>query len=361
MGNLTDDLKLQLIRPEDFYSQNNIEVKANCHVNAIDRKLKTVSTDSETIPYDKLILATGSIHHSPAIEGIDHPKVFNLRTTADARLIHKAAKTSSKVAIIGAGFIGLEVAASLSKQNKDVTVIELADRVLSRVTSPEISSYFKNLHESNGVNLILNESVKSIKDIDEKLILECTSSNLIEADFIVLGTGAAANSALAEAAGLDVANGVLVNQSNQTSDPDIYAMGDCCNQYHPIYKQNLRLESVQNAVDQAKVVAASLTNQLIPQPTIPWFWSDQFEVKLQIVGIANGYDDSVCRGVPELGQSFSIWYFKGNQLLAVDAINDPMSYVTATKLIKLGKCPDKSIIADSTIPTKELLSMVKEA
>ena len=355
----TRNHELTLIRPEAFFEDNGIEVLSATRAERIDRQNKTIIADGREIAYGKLVLATGSLHCRPPVSGVDHPRVFNLRTAEEASRIRDIAAKSSRAVIIGAGFIGLEVAASLRKLGLEVTVLELAPRVLARVTSPEVSNYFARLHRANGVDLRTGVSASAIVESGAELQVQCSDGDTIAGDFVVLGAGAVANASLAADAGLEVDNGVRVNGFNCTSDPDIYAIGDCCNQFHPLYQRNFRLESVQNAMDQAKTVAAALNGNPVAHQALPWFWSDQYDVKIQIAGMSADYDTVVIRGNPDADASFSAWYFKDGRFLAVDAINDSVAYAVGTKLLKAGKQPDPASITDISIETKHILNTTK--
>ncbi|KAA1261111.1 Rhodocoxin reductase [Rubripirellula obstinata] len=351
---------LQFIRPENFYRENSIEMRLGKRVESIDRQAKQVCLGGETIPYDVLALATGSTHRRPPIPGIDHPDVLTLQTAAQADVIRDRIRSDRCVVVIGAGFIGLEFAASLRKLGVRVAVLERMERVLSRVTSLDVSRFFEAMHRHHGVELHTSVNVTAVDEVEGRLVVRTENGSDFTADFVVVGAGAAPNDQLARQAGLDVDNGVRVNEYNQTSDPDIYAMGDCCNQFHPIYSAQLRIESVQNALDQAKTVAASILGKPVKQNTMPWFWSDQYDVKLQIAGVSTGFDQCLIRGSAKLGESFSAWYLKQGRLLAVDAINDARAYAVAGKLIPTGMCPRLELITDTNITPKELLQSAKE-
>ena len=347
---------VQLIRPSSFYSDHTIELLTGERVTRIDRESQTVHTATHSIPYDRLVLCTGSTHITPPIEGIDHPYCFQLRTAEDAAAVRSQLAAATRCVVIGAGFIGLEVAASLRKQGLDVTVLELAPRVLARVTSPGISTYFEALHRERGVAIQTGVSVTAIREIDQHLEVVTASGATFQGDFVVLGVGAQSDSHLAEAAGIDVDNGVLVNPFNQTSDPNIYALGDCCR----MRSSSLRLESVQNAVDQARTVAKALVGNPTAHDALPWFWSDQYDVKLQTAGLSAGYDQVVLRGTDTPGHAFSAWYFREGRFIAVDAVNDSIAYAVAGKLLKGDLHPDPAWIADPAIETKTLLKKAKE-
>lgn len=352
---------LQSIRPESFYSEHSIELLLGCRVESIDREARQVGLGDRTITYDVLTLATGSKHNRPPIPGIDHSNVFTLQTAEQADVIREEIQPDSSVVVIGAGFIGLEVAASLRKLGVNVSVLERMDRVLSRVTSPQVSGYFDAMHRQHGVDLRTGVSVLSIDEVEGRMVVQTESGDKFNADFVVVGAGAAPNAQLANDAGLTVENGIAVDEFNRTSDPNIYAMGDCCNQFRPLYNTSLRLESVQNAVDQAKTVAAAIAGKPEPHNALPWFWSDQYDVKFQTAGISTGYGQCLIRGELQPGESFSVWYLKDGRLIAVDAVNDSRSYAVASKVIPAGQCPDHALIADPSVSPKELLQSARES
>ncbi len=347
---------LQLIRPSDFYARQQIELRLGQTVRSIDRATRTIEIDQTKLPYDTLVLATGSVNRRPSIIGIEHPRVLSLRTAEDAVALRTRVRDTQRAAIIGAGFIGLEIASSLRKIGREITVLEMANHALSRVTSPVVSTFFESLHRSHGVDLRTNVSVSKIQDEDGRLTLFAADESVVcRADLVVIGAGARPNDDLARLAGLDVKNGILVDEHNRTSDPAIYAIGDCCNQFHPMYQTRLRLESVQNATNQAKAVAAAICQLPTPPATLPWFWSDQYDVKLQIAGISAGYDQCIIRGHPEPGSSFSAWYLKHGRLIAVDAINDARAYVVAGKLILRSARPAPDDLADPNRDLRDFL------
>ncbi len=350
-----------LIRSANFYASKGITTLTSTSVEGINRKAKTVQIGSRHLSYDVLVQCTGSVHCLPPIAGTNNPGVYTLRTAVDAAAIRECARPGATAVIIGAGFIGLEVAASLRKQDIKVTVLELAPRVLARTTPPELSTFFELLHRQHGVHLQTGVAVCEICKTADGLMVMTRDSQSFPADIVVLGTGAVANTALASQAGLAVDNGILVDSSNRSSDPAIYALGDCCTQMHPIYQQRLRLESVQNAVDQAKNAASAITGRPVPPAPVPWFWSDQYDIKYQIAGVSSGYDELIIRGRVALGQSFSAWHFHQGRLLAVDAINDPTAFAVAGKLIAAGRSPAPAMICNSTISLRTILTTTLES
>jgi len=280
--------------------------------------------------------------------------IYPLRSAADVEQIRGALSesTTKRVVIIGGGYIGLETAASLTKIGAKVKVIEREDRVLARVTTPEMSTFFTKLHTDHGVDVLTGQSVTQITNDDDALSVICNDGSVQPADVIILGVGVRVNTELAEAAGLDVANGIRVDHTAATNDDSIFAIGDCALHHNPHYDSDVRLESVQNAVDQAKIAAGAICGKEVNYDSIPWFWSDQYDLKLQIVGLSTGYDRALLRKEAGDGIKFSIWYFAGDRLLAVDAINNARAYVIGTKLIKSGQLIDFEKLADPEVVLK---------
>ena len=332
------------------YEQDNIELRLGASVTSIDRERKTATLAAgETLSYDHLVLATGATPFLPPLPGIDSPKVFPLRTAADAQAIHRAfaASAQQRVVIVGGGYIGLEAAASLRKLGGTVTVIEREDRILARVTAPELSTFFTELHEKQGVRIVTSRSVSAITEAAGELTVACADGSAFSADLVIVGVGVRFNTGLAAACGLTTSTGIHVDEYCRTDDPNVYAIGDCTRFRHPRYERELHLESVQNAVDQSKVVAANICGQPTTYDSLPWFWSDQYDVKLQIVGLSTGYDQLVVRAEDTAaGYQRSYWYFCAGELLAVDAVNNARAYMLGTKLLKAGQQPDPAKLAD---------------
>ncbi len=336
-----------LIRPEKVYNDANIEVRLSTRVDSINRDAKTVTLgNGEVLAYEKLVLATGARVRRLPIEGADLNGVFYLRDTRDVRAIKAQVSAGKKAVIIGGGYIGLETAASLRKKGMEVTVLEAMDRILQRVTAPVMSDFYRRIHSEEGVNIVEQEMASEIIANEDGLSVKAKSGASYDADMVIIGIGVIPNTELAEAAGLEVGNGILVNEFAQTSDPDIYAAGDVTWHYNPIYDTHLRLESVPNATEQAKTVALHITGKPKPYNSLPWFWSDQFDLKLQIAGLSQGYDDIVLRGDPESGRTLAAFYFKGEQLLAVDAVNAPREFMFSRMALTKGQKLDKSVLED---------------
>lgn len=336
-----------LLRPASVYENANVQMKLGTRVGAIDRKAKTVLTDDgETLAYDKLVLATGArVRHLP-VPGAELGGVFYLRDTNDVRAIKSGVATGKQAVIIGGGYIGLETAASLRKQGMEVTVLEAMPRILQRVTAPELSTFYKRVHLEEGVNILESVMASEIKSSGEKLSVVTSCEQSFDADMVIIGIGVIPNIELAQMAGLDIGNGIEVNSFCQTSDPDIYAAGDVTWHFNPIYERHIRLESVPNATEQAKAVALHINEKPKPYNSLPWFWSDQFDLKLQIAGLSEGYDDIVIRGDIERSRSFAAFYFKGDKILAVDAVNAPREFMFTKMALTKGQSLDKAILAD---------------
>ncbi|WP_282134938.1 NAD(P)/FAD-dependent oxidoreductase [Seonamhaeicola maritimus] len=344
-----------LLFPKENYEIDNVRLKLGIAVESINRDSKFISLSDGSIQYyNKLVIATGARPFIPPIKGIDLARnLYPMRTAEDAVNIRKAFNTSSKkrVVVIGGGYIGLETAASLRKLGASVVVLEREERILARVTAPIMSEFFTDLHENNGVEVLTGKNVISIEQEGDTNVVVCDDSTQFEADLIVVGVGIRVNTELAAETGLNIENGIKVDETARTNDENIYSIGDCTYHYNPHFKCYLRLESVQNAVDQGKVAAKAICGEEVVYDTIPWFWSDQFDVKLQMVGLSKGYTDIVIRN-EEAQNSFSAWYFKDDELLAVDAVNFAKAFVLGTRFIKSGQKLDKSNLADLTIPFK---------
>lgn len=322
-----------LLRPPAFFTANDIDLIPDTRVTAIDRKSKRLRLESgDTLSYGKLVLATGTRARALPIKGADKQGVLTLRSIADVDVIRKRLETCTRVAIIGAGYIGLEVAAVAKGLGKDVSVIEAQDRPMKRVVSETVSAFFADMHRSKGIDLRLNTGIEAIEGNGDATGVRLATGETVPAGLVLMAVGAEPNDSLAEEAGVETDNGILVDGSGQTSDPDIYAAGDCTRFYSNRYKRSVRMESVQNAIDQAKIVAQALVGQDVDYDPLPWFWSDQYDIKLQIAGLSDGYDDTVVVGSTD-DRKFYVAYLKAGQLIAVDSINAPRSHMMARRVI----------------------------
>ncbi|ADZ68887.1 NAD(P)/FAD-dependent oxidoreductase [Polymorphum gilvum] len=321
------------LRPPAFYETQRIAVQPGTRVEAIDRDARSlVCAGGERIGYDRLVLATGTRARAIALAGADLAGVVTLRRITDVEHIRAALGVHNRLAVIGAGYIGLEVAAVARAMGKAVTVIEAQDRVMKRVVSPVVSAYYEALHRANGVDLRLSTGVEAIEGGERVEGVRLAGGAVVPADLVLVAVGAEPNDELATACGLETDNGILVDGGGQTSDETIFAAGDCTRFFSARYGRSVRLESVQNAIDQAKVVAQTMTGQEVDYDPLPWFWSDQYHVKLQIAGLSEGYDDTVTVGAPA-EDKFYVAYLQRGRLIAVDSINAPRSHMVARKVI----------------------------
>lgn len=343
------------VKPESFYNDPKIEVRLETPIVAIDRDSKTLRTvHGDSVSYDKLVLALGSRVRRLSIDGADLDGVHYLRTIADVNSIRAELKNRKHAVIIGAGYIGLEVAAVIRQLGLDVTVVEMADRVMSRVVSAEISDFYQIEHTSHGVKLRLSTGITAFRGSGRINAVEIADGEQVPADFAVVGVGIVPNTELAADAGLVVDDGIVVDDQCQTNDSNIYAVGDCTAHPNAIYNRQLRLESVHNALEQAKTAASNICGNEAHYSQVPWFWSDQYDLKLQIAGLSTGYDDVIIRGNPA-DRSFACLYLKDGRLIATDAVNSPRDFLQSKVLIAGQLRIDRDKLADANVQLKDLL------
>lgn len=340
------------LRAPEFWADQRVELRLGTPVTAMDTLAKTVTVGAEVIAYDALALTTGSTpRRLPGAMGGDLAGVYTVRGLADVDVMRAEFRPGRRVVIVGGGYIGLEAAAVAAKLGLDVTVLEMAPRILQRVAAPETSDYFRALHTAHGVRLLESTGLERLLGMDRVTGARLSDGHEIAADFVIVGVGVTPNTALAEAAGITIDNGIATDACGRTSAPDVWAAGDCAS--FPWGAGRLRLESVGNAIDQAEVVAANILGANAPYQAAPWFWSDQYDCKLQIAGLNTGYDHIVTR--PGEGGAVSFWYYQGLRLLALDAMNDPRAYMVGKRLIEAGKSPDPVLVADPATDLKALL------
>lgn len=345
-----------LIRSADFYEKQRIERRC-ARVDAIDRQARRLRLDDGSeIGYDKLALCTGARSRTLALPGAELDGVCYLRTATDVEAIKSRLEGVRHVAVIGGGYIGLEAAASLRALGVAVTVLESAERVLQRVTAQQVSDFYSRVHREEGVDLRTSVVITGLVGEDRVKAVLCANGELIAADLVIVGIGVQPNTELAAAAGLAVDNGILIDSGALTSDPDIVAVGDCANHFCPIYGRRVRLESVPNVSEQAKVAAATLCGKAREIKALPWFWSDQFDLKLQIAGLSHGHDDVVTRGDHRAGRGFSCFYFKQGRLIAADCINRPQEFLFSKKVITGNLDIRKDQLADESITLATLIN-----
>ncbi|WP_113911120.1 NAD(P)/FAD-dependent oxidoreductase [Roseovarius dicentrarchi] len=354
-GYLLGEMALErlYLRPARYYEEAQIDLRLNARVDRIDPAARHVHVGDEVLPYDTLVLTTGSVpRRLPAAIGGALDGVHVVRGLEDVDAMGPRFGPGAKVLIVGGGYIGLEAAAVAAKKGLDVTLVEMADRILQRVAAPETSDFFRKLHRAHGVDI--REGVGLDRLLGEGRVTgaRLSDGSEIDADFVIVGVGIAPGTALAEAAGLTIDNGIAVDAQGRSSDPAIWAAGDCAS--FPYREGRLRLESVPNAIDMAECVADNIMGAGKPYVPQPWFWSDQYDVKLQIAGLNIGYDRVITRPGSSDG-SASFWYYAGDRLLAVDAMNEPRAYMVGKRLIDAGKSPPASAVADPGTDLKSLL------
>ena len=353
-GYLLKEMELErlYLRNADFWAEQKITLKLGTRVTAIDVAAQTVTAGGEAIGYDDLILATGSVpRRLPAAIGGDLGGVYTVRTLADVDAMEPEFRAGQRVLIIGGGYIGLEAAAVAAKLGLDVTVVEMAPRILQRVASPETSDYIRAIHAGHGVKILEGTGLDRLTGDGRVSAARLSDGRELPVDFVIVGVGITPAVQLAEAAGLVIENGIRTDEMGRTSDPHVWAAGDCAS--FPWKGGRIRLESVGNAIEQAEAVAENIMGAAKPYVAAPWFWSDQYELKLQIAGLNTGYDAIVTR--PGDDGAVSFWYYRGDDLLAVDAMNDAKAYMIGKRLIEAGKSPARDVIADPATNLKALL------
>lgn len=343
------DLEALLLRPESFYAEQNIELRTGVTATAVDAAGKTVAFADGTVePYDVLILATGSTARRLAIPGADRPDLLELRTLVDAEKLKAALGPGKRLAVVGGGYVGLEAAASARALGAEAVVIERMDRVLARVASETLSAFFTAHHREHGVEILTSAEVTGFEDAGVRL----ADGRLIEADAVLVGVGALASEHLAREAGLACLNGVVVDAEARTSDPSIFAIGDVTHRPVPVHGGAMhRLESVPNALEQAKQAASAVVGRAAPAPEVPWFWSDQYALKLQIAGLPGEADRQVVRGDVAAG-TFAVFHLAGDRIVCVEAVNAPAEFMAGRLMIGKQTPVDADKLADTTVTMK---------
>ncbi len=343
------------IKPQEFYNEAGCTLLLGRTATAVDRKTRQVTLgDGTRIPYTKLVFATGSRVRKLPIPGADLPGCFYLRGIDDVDLLRPRMAQGARLTIIGAGYIGLEVAAVAVKRGLKVTVIEAMPRVLARAASPQISAFFEDEHRRAGVDLRCYVRTESVAQTGDMLAVS-TSSGIVPADFVLVGVGILPNVELARDAGLEVDNGIVVNQFAQTEDPDVFALGDCANLPNSWAQGGrVRLESVQNAIDQAKHAALAIVGKPKVYDEVPWFWSDQYDLKLQIAGLSTPADQIVLRGDPA-SRSFAAFHLQDGTVTAVESVNAAPEYMMGRRLIAARARVAPERLADKAVPMKDMV------
>jgi 3-phenylpropionate/trans-cinnamate dioxygenase ferredoxin reductase subunit len=357
-GYLSGELPAQRLwlKPEAYFDAASITLRTGVRAAAIDRDAKCVITgDGEAIAYDHVIIATGGAARRLTLPGSDLPGVHVVRTLAEADALSQALEGAQRLAIIGAGYIGLEVAASARKRGLEVSVLEAADRPMARTASPLLGGWFGALHRGYGVDVRVSTGVAAITGAVRADGVRLLDGERVEADLVLIAAGLVPGTQLAQEAGLACADGILVDTHARTSDPDIFAIGDVARFESGLYGRSIRLESVQNAIEQGRAAAAAICGAPVAYDPVPWFWSDQYAMKLQIAGLIEGADRMVRRGDPEEG-AFALFHLKDGVLIACEAVNAAPEFMAAQRLIAARARPDPDRLRDTTVAMRAFLS-----
>ncbi|MEZ5946225.1 MAG: FAD-dependent oxidoreductase [Hyphomonas sp.] len=349
-------------KPAAWYEDNKVELILSTRVEQIDRTAQCVHLEhGGTLNYDALILCTGSRPRALPARGADLGGIHDLRTLADVERIRPSMVAGRRMVIIGAGYIGLEAAAVARQMGLDVTVLEMADRVLARVTSPIMSAFYENEHRAQGVTILTGARFDHFTGKDGHVTAAMLADGTeLPADLVLVGIGILPNVELAKDAGLTIDNGIATDRDARTSDPRIFAAGDCASRPLVHYGRAGRLESVHNAIEQGKLAAAAILGAPRPAEDCPWFWSDQYDLKLQIAGLNQGYDEAVVRGDPET-RKFAVFYLRNGTLIAVDAVNSPPEFLASKKLIMSGAKLASGVLADTSTSMKDIAAAAATA
>jgi 3-phenylpropionate/trans-cinnamate dioxygenase ferredoxin reductase subunit len=342
------------VKPVSFYEKAGAELRLDTRVERIDRPARTiVLADGARLAYATLVVATGSRPRRLPLPGAGLEGVFYLRSIADVAAIRARFTPGASLTVVGGGYIGLELAAVAVKQGLRVTVLEQASRLMARGVGPIVSQFYARLHREEGVRIDTDSTVLGFegKGAIERVVCEGAHH---AADIVAIGAGAIPNVELASEAGLATQDGIVVDAHCRTEDPAIYAIGDCTSRFHPLADRRLRLESVHNALEQGRIAAAAICGRPPPAVQVPWFWSDQYDVKLQMAGLSAGFDDAIVRGDPRNGRTFAVFYLRDEALIAVDAVNRPPEFMMAKQLIAELAKVDPMRLGDERVAMKDM-------
>jgi len=342
------------IKQRKFFDELDVEFNLSCRVEKISTNKKKIQTKEGQHNYERLVIATGTRPRRISIDSHESKNIYYLRNIEDAEKIKHSIKQNQSIVIIGGGYIGLEVAATAIKFGCEVTVIEQQDRVMKRVVSKEVSNFFEDYHLSQGVRFIFNDEINSIKRVNNKHEISLSTGKIIHADSILVGIGGIPNTEIAENTDIEINNGISIDSKCRTNINNIFSMGDCTNFWSELYGKKIRLESVQNAIDQAKVLADNIMNIDSSYDSVPWFWSDQYDLKLQIAGLSEGYDETILRGDKKT-KSFSCLYLKEGKIIAIDAINRPKDFIQSKVLIQEKRRIDREKASNDDFELKQFI------
>ncbi|MCA1425029.1 MULTISPECIES: FAD-dependent oxidoreductase [unclassified Bradyrhizobium] len=346
-----------ILRDKTFFEGKQINLVLGQRATLLDLRARQITlAGNNALKFEKLLFATGSRARRIAVEGADFDGIFYLRSVTDAIDLKAGLANAAEIVVVGGGFIGLEAAASAAKLGKKVTVVEASSRLLERAVSPVLSTFLLDTHLRAGVDVMLDETVASFKGNDRKVSAVVLGNGaVVHADLVLVGIGGVANDEIARSAGLRCTNGIVVDAHGQCETSDIFAAGDCANHFNRFCESWVRLESVQNAQDQAKAAGLAIAGARAPYENVPRFWSDQYDVKLQIVGLARRYDRQAVRGSVDDGR-FSVFYYRQGRLVAVDSVNRPGEQMAARRLIAAGISPAPEQAADPSFDLKSLVT-----
>jgi len=350
------EIEKLFFKPESFYAEHNISFHPNLLIDSVDTSAKEISSDHMKFSFDYLVFATGASPRLLSMPNADAKNLFYLRKISDVIDIHAELDSAKNIVLIGGGYIGLEVASAMVDLGLKVTIIEAEDRILKRVTSPELSTFYQSTHEAKGVKIICNAKVNGL--LAENHIInsiELESGEKIPAEAVLAGIGAIPNTQLAEQAGLDCNNGITTDQYCRTSNPYVLAAGDCTNSFNALLNQSIRLESVPNALSQAKVVSSSIIGNELYNKELPWFWSDQYDLKLQMAGLSSGFDESVILGNIDAAE-FIVCYGKDGHLIAVDSVNQSKQFMLLKRALSSGFKLEMSLIKNKDFQPESIFS-----
>jgi 3-phenylpropionate/trans-cinnamate dioxygenase ferredoxin reductase component len=357
------DVDSLALRPESAYAKAGIEFRRGVRVLALDRSAHELTlSDGSVLRYEKLAWCAGGRPRPLSCDGLDAdavpPNLCYLRTLADADRIRAFLRPGSRLVVIGGGYVGLELAASARGLGAEVTVVEAQSRVLARVAGLEVSAFYESVHRKSGVNLLTGSGLAGLVCEGGAVVaVRCTDGTTWPADLVVAGIGMIPNVEVLQAAGLPADGGVAVDELSRTADSDIVAAGDCTMQHPALYDRQMRIESVPNALEQARAAVSWLCGKPKPNQSLPWFWSDQYDLKLQMAGLSQGHDRCILRGDPS-GRSFCAFYLREGRLLAVDAVNRPAEFMFTKRMLAQAVAVDAVRLPDESIPLKEILTLV---
>ena len=354
----TKDIDQIRLRPEKVFQDNEIELLLGRAVTEINTKQELVRVNDEDISFEKLAICTGARPRKLELGG-EKDRIFYLRDHNDALRVRAQIAANQRVIVIGGGYIGLESAAVLQAQGVDVIVLEREGRILQRVTSESMSKFMSKLHQDQGVSIKTDVQIESITTLGDEQLVHCNGGQTFSANFLIIGVGILPNTEFISDSKIELeAGSVVVDKFGQTSSSNIYAAGDCTIHPSRVYERMLKLESVQNANDQARVVAANICGKETIYDTVPWFWSDQYSIKLQMAGLGQGFDEIVVRGNMDAGleSSFSLFYLREKVLLATDCVSRPKEFMMSKQLIKNRSVLDSSVLSDESVEPLNFLS-----